>query len=103
MSTTLTFPLTITPTGQLHAVDQDTPQDIASCVGAIMRTPPGWRLDTPDFGQPAGLLFQQNGVSPQAVADAINEWEPRADGTIVAQAVTEQGTQNVQINPTGSG
>lgn len=103
MTKTLTFPLTITPTGSLQAVEQDTPPDVASCVASILRTPQGWRIDDPDFGRPNGLLFQQGGVDPQQIADTLAEWEPRATGDIVTQTVTESGTQNVQINPTGRG
>jgi phage baseplate assembly protein W len=101
MPQTLTFPLTLTPTGHLLAVEQDSPLDIGSCVTSILSTPPGWRIDDPDFGRPPLLAFRQGGVDVQQIADSVHTYEPRATGDIVASTIDDQYRQNVRIDSTG--
>lgn len=62
-----------------HAVEneQDSIDDIAACVEAILRTEPGSRLDAPEFGTPDQTF--STGVNVQEVERDIRRWEPRAE------------------------
>lgn len=82
-------------------VEQDTPEEIAGCVLAIVLTPQGSRIELPDFGVPDST-FQQGGADPTPVEAAVNQWEPRAaaaaaaDNTSLADYIT-----NITVEVTG--
>lgn len=61
-----------------HAVEnvQDSPDDVADCVVAIVLTPVGWRADQPDFGV-TDTTFGAPILTGQMLAE-IDENEPRA-------------------------
>lgn len=63
--------------GHAAEVEQDTVEDIAACVEAVLRTRPGERDELPEFGTP-DLTFTQRPVDTDALLDAVEEWEPRA-------------------------
>lgn len=77
-------PFTITRAG-IQTVEQDTPQEIASCVYNICVCPKGFREDNPSFGVP-DLTFGPVPVNLGALEEAIKQWEPRADLRIAEQA-----------------
>jgi phage baseplate assembly protein W len=58
--------------------DQDTTDDVVTCVLAILLCPTGYRVELPEFGidDPA---FREGGPDAEAIAAAIQVWEPRAD------------------------
>lgn len=72
----LKWPIRFTSRGA-DVVEQDSMDDIAQCLLAILRTPQGLRHDLPDFGIP-DLLFREGGVDIAGIQEAIEEWEPRA-------------------------
>jgi hypothetical protein len=69
------FPFRISPTG-VDAVEQDTVEDVANCVIAIMATVIGSRDLAPTFGVPDLVFLNQ----PIGVHDLlISSQEPRAE------------------------
>jgi len=58
--------------------EQNTFEEIANCVEAIVRTPYGFRLDNQFFGIPQLELLTQPILS-QVVVDAVAEQEPRSE------------------------
>jgi hypothetical protein len=96
MSSTLTWPLRLEG-DRLAAVEQDTDQDVESCVVAVLSYPTGWRFDSPDFGRPE-VTFKQGGVDVAQLTAAVKALEPRATPQTVASALT-RGIQHVTVNP----
>lgn len=58
-------------------VEQDTPADVANCVEAIIRTPNGFRDDSPDFGMD-DLVFTNLPINIDRLTTQITQQEPRA-------------------------
>lgn len=73
---TFTAPFTFT-NGVANVAEQDTIDDVASCVRNVVSCVQGFRDDLPDFGIP-DPLFQAAPFNPQAMQEAIGRWEPRA-------------------------
>lgn len=46
----LDWPVRISSNGHLASNEQDSIDDIATCVAISLLTPPGWRDDEPEFG-----------------------------------------------------
>lgn len=63
--------------GRPVVVEQDTPEEVAACVEAILRTEPGERPDLPAFGAP-DLTFSSTPLDLDVLAQAVETWEPRA-------------------------
>lgn len=63
--------------GTAAVTEQDTLEEIADCVEAIIRTPAGTRLELPEFGIP-DQSFSLNGADPAPIVTAVQQWEPRA-------------------------
>lgn len=72
----LALPLTITGTGGLAAIEQDSALEIAQSVALLLDTRPGERRSVPDYG---ALDMVAVGLDPEAIAATIEEFEPRAD------------------------
>lgn len=64
--------------GTFATVEQDTVDDVAACVEAIVRYPRGHRTDVPEFGID-DPVFALDGADPEDLLDDVREWEPRAD------------------------
>lgn len=78
--------------------EQDSIEDIAACVYAVLVTPPGTRDEMPDFGfeDPA---FSQQPLSSAAMAAQISEWEPRASVLVdVAPDALDAAVANANIH-----
>jgi hypothetical protein len=73
-----TIPVQITASGGLATVDQGSPEEIAQCVEAIVRTPLNWRDDLPELGLP-DQTFRMGGADPAVVSRALDTYEPRAE------------------------
>ncbi len=58
-------------------VEQDTYEEIANCVEVIIRTPYGFRDDTPDFGFPS-LELRTQPLLTSEVREVVDQQEPRA-------------------------
>ena len=57
--------------------EQDTYDDVANCVEAIVRTPYGFRDDAPNFGFPSVELRPMPVISSE-IRDVVDAQEPRA-------------------------
>jgi phage baseplate assembly protein W len=68
--------------GRAAVNEQDTPDDVADCVEAVLRTRPGEREERPDFGVP-DPTFSQAPIDADGIASIVETWEPRA--RLVAQ------------------
>lgn len=62
--------------GQVAVTEQDSAEEIADCVEAVLRYRPGERDDEPEFGTPDQAF--KTVVGPELEA-AVAEWEPRAE------------------------
>ncbi|MCB0882703.1 MAG: hypothetical protein KDC33_10880 [Thermoleophilia bacterium] len=71
------YPLVVSQTGGLAAVDQDTPAEVAGCVHAVIRHRQGARYEDPGFGVP-DATFTRGETLATDVVEAIGRWEPRA-------------------------
>lgn len=96
------YPVVIAPSGAV-TVEQDSLDDVLSCVDAIVACPAAACPELPTFGIP-DVAFQGAPTDPQPVIAAIEEWEPRAAGvTITQQPVDASGTWRVQVQLRASG
>lgn len=73
----LAIPVRLTNAGSFATVDQDSVDDIAQCVRAVLTTPIGSRVEQPDFGVHDWVFSTPS--PPDLVVDAVLSWEPRAD------------------------
>jgi phage baseplate assembly protein W len=64
--------------GAAVTVEQDTSDDIASCVVAVLLCPLGMRAELPEFGA-LDPTFSMGEVDTDQLATAVRRWEPRAD------------------------
>jgi phage baseplate assembly protein W len=85
--------------------EQDSVEDIANCVTAILLTPVGWRTRLPGWGAP-DYTFKQVPLGEQQIETLVGSQEPRAM-LIVAEKrdhldelITYVDIGVSQINPT---
>lgn len=64
--------------GAAVVVEQDTTEDVATCVAAILLYPRGWRAEAPTFGI-TDPTFHEGMVDRTELLRALAEWEPRAE------------------------
>jgi phage baseplate assembly protein W len=62
--------------GRAVEVEQDSTDDVAACVEAVLLTRPGERDALPDFGSP-DFTFSPRPVPAESIAAAVERWEPR--------------------------
>lgn len=65
-------------------VEQDSFEDVANCVEAIVRTPYGFRDDNPDFGVD-DQTFQVQPLNTELITGQIIHQEPRASIVITQE------------------
>jgi len=63
---------------QAAVVEQDSVEEIAECVLAILLCPQGYRVELPEFGMD-DPTFSMPEVDLEAVRQAVELWEPRAE------------------------
>ena len=68
---------------QAVVVEQDSLDEIADCVFAVLSCPLGFRVELPSFGVP-DLTFRTEPVPTADVRTQLDEWEPRA-GVLFSQ------------------
>lgn len=84
--------------GSFAEVEQGSPEEIAQCVEAIVRTPRGFRDDAPELGLPQ-LAFSEGGADPELVAVALAEHEPRAEQLVTeAPGLLDQALSIVKVS-----
>lgn len=59
--------------------EQDSMDEIADCVLAILLCPQGFRVELPEFGIPDPAFTD---VDLEQLREQIEEWEPRADAEL---------------------
>lgn len=72
------LPFRLDENGQAAVVEQDSIDDIANCVEAILRTRIGDRSSHPRFGTP-DVAFTELPLPLDALVSQIRQWEPRVD------------------------
>lgn len=72
------FPFRFAADGLATVVEQDSVDDIANCVEAVLRTRVGDRLEFPEFGS-MDLQFMEQPIPVEQLAAQIRQWEPRVD------------------------
>lgn len=83
--------------GTALTVEQDTRAEIRQCVRVLVATLPGERSLVPAYGL-ADLAFTDPDDAPQAIAEAVREWEPRATVDDVAQTLAEHSRLDVSVD-----
>lgn len=78
----LALPLTISDSGRLVTIEQDSAEDIAQCVALILDTRPGERAAFPEFGLPDPLFAD---LDIDEIAETVQRWEERADQLTIEQ------------------
>lgn len=78
------LPLRLDRTG-FAVSEQDTADDIATCVWSILLCPRGFRAELPEFGV-VDPTFAQTLPDAEAMSDAVAEWEPRAQAAVSTEA-----------------
>lgn len=99
MSQHIRLPISLSSNGTFRTVAEDDPQEIAQNVLVILRTRTdldgtGERLATPDFGIPDPAF---TGFDAQEALDVVRTFEPRADVTVVQQAL-EDGVETTDLS-----
>lgn len=84
----LDWPVRILANGHLASNEQDSIDDIATCVAVSLLTPPGWRDDEPDFG--SRLDFPLLPVNLSDLQSSVARDEPRAQLQLHDDAATRQ-------------
>ena len=64
--------------GRASVNEQDSVDEIASCVFTVMACPKGFRSELPEFGIP-DPVFKQQPLDLAELAAAVELWEPRAE------------------------
>lgn len=78
----LALPLTVTTSGGLAALEQDSALEVAQSVALLLATRPGERRAVPDYG---ALDMVAVGIDPEAISAAVEGHEPRAVPVVIDQ------------------
>jgi hypothetical protein len=70
--------------GGAAVVEQDTSDEIMTCVLAVLLCPVGFRVELPTFGIP-DPTFSEGVPDAQVIEAAVSEWEPRAQAIVTAR------------------
>ena len=71
------LPFQFAPGSSAAVVEQDSIDEIAECVLAILLCPRGYRVELPEFGI-NDPTFSVPGPDVEAIRTALDLWEPRA-------------------------
>jgi hypothetical protein len=63
--------------GAAVVCDQDSADEVVSCVLSVLLCPLHFRAELPEFGI-ADPTFSMGHVDLEVIADAVRQWEPRA-------------------------
>lgn len=77
-----------------QVVEQDSIDEVAACVYAVLATKRGERDEEPSFGI-EDQAFRQGGADLDEIHSAVESWEPRAD--ILTEAQFDQLVQYVEV------
>ena len=97
------YPFQFSAAAGATVVDQDSYEDVVSCIGAIVACPVGSCPELPTFGIP-DPTFMLAPPDPTPLLIAVQQWEPRADESAVVTALDNSGAGwQVALNATVSG
>jgi hypothetical protein len=85
--TRLSLPLTVTGSGRMVTVPQDSPQALAQSAALLLDTRPGERRSVEEYGLP-NPLFTNGGADPGLIRSVVQQWEPDATAGAIDSAVT---------------
>jgi predicted component of type VI protein secretion system len=89
------LPFRFTP--QAAVVEQDSVEEIAECVLAVLLCPRGYRTELPEYGVP-DPTFSTPRVDQLAIRRTIETWEPRAQLLMSQETdALDQLIQRVQV------
>jgi phage baseplate assembly protein W len=77
----LAAPFSITASGA-EVVEQNSPEEVESCVRNIIVCPMQYRIEQPSFGV-VPVQFQTPPVGPAGLQQQVEAWEPRADLSVI--------------------
>jgi hypothetical protein len=81
--------------------EQDSVDEIATCVETIIRCPIGFRDELPEFGTPGDVVFGQAPLDLEAAKGCVSRWEPRADADYSeGGSAFDEGIRNIGISIT---
>lgn len=63
-------------------VEQNSYDEIAQCVQIVLTTSVGERIEVPTYGVSDPVFSSDSQARQQAMIEALNDWEPRWDGTL---------------------
>lgn len=89
------YPFQFTEDG-MAVVEQDSLEEVFACVQMVAACPIGACPELPTFGIP-DIAFSQAPVDAQSLADAIQQWEPRAAESAVSQLVDDSGLTQIVL------
>lgn len=89
------FPLRLDIDGSFAAAEQDTVEDVQSCVHVLLVTPLGARPLAPTIGVDDPTFTE--GVVPGQLEATLLDQEPRAALSITAEPIGATGEQTVRI------
>jgi phage baseplate assembly protein W len=72
------YPFRLTGSGSVAVVEQDTTDEIAQCVQAIISTDEGSRVEIPEFGVRSLLGTSYRATLPNEILRKVQQFEPRA-------------------------
>lgn len=75
------LPFRLDGSGDFAVNEQDTIDEIADCVQAVVRYPLGYRIEKKDFGVPE-QEFREGGADRAVIQAQLDRWEPRADAIV---------------------
>ena len=79
-------------------VEQDSDDEIATCVEAITRCELGFREEAPEFGIPS-RLFDMAPLDYESIRSAIEEQEPRASVDVSGSTdLVDEAVQRLEVN-----
>mgnify|MGYP001545238755 CR=1 FL=1 len=96
MATHLAWPIAVTASGRLAALEQDSDLEVVQSVVLLLDTRPGERRMDPDYGL---LDMLGPGADPPAIAAAIEEFEPRADPALIEQLTPRAAEEHAVVHP----
>lgn len=81
-------------------VEQDSLDDVTSCVRAIVLCPTGACQQMPTFGT-TPATFSQLPLDPSQLVDEIRRWEPRANMSVVSSILSDETLRlNAEVSTT---
>jgi phage baseplate assembly protein W len=82
--------------GTFATVQQDTTDEVAACVAAIVSFPIGYREDQPEFGI-TDPSFQTRPLDTTELEEVIETYEPRAELTVSESAYDRSDPLGAEI------